>query len=69
MYVFIIFLQILSICILHEIYVMAASTYKSKIDVKNKIIFGLKEASLLNKTGISFFWITRIEIDLESTWM
>ena len=35
------------------------------IEIKNKkIISGLKEAPLLHKTGIPFFWVTRMDIDL-----
>ena len=28
------------------------------------ILSGLKEAALLHKTGIPFFWVRRIDIDL-----
>ena len=35
------------------------------IEIKiKKIISDLKEASLLHKTGISFFWVTKININL-----
>ena len=38
---------------------------KQNIEIKNKkIISGIKEASLLHKTGIPFSWVTRMDIDL-----
>ena len=68
MYVFMIFLTLLFTCILHTntaVYVMAASIYKPKYWDKNKkILSGIKEAPLLHKTEISFFWVTRMNIDL-----